>query len=132
MNRWRERQQEGGDGGGVGLVVLPITSVPSLIGLGFEVKSSDDSGEPRVLCLGPSPILYSAGDGGPPAIWAGRPRSGRVQGVRPDLWIGPVEINSNIHLLFKWHSTGPILMRDSVCAQVPFSLVLLQPYIMSC
>ena len=52
-------------------------------------------GEPRVLCPGPSPVLYSAGDRGPPAIWAGRPRSGRVQGVRPDLWIGPVEINSN-------------------------------------
>jgi len=52
-------------------------------------------GEPRVACPGPSLILYSAGDGGPPAIWAGRRRSGRVQEVRPDLWIGPVEINSN-------------------------------------
>jgi hypothetical protein len=41
------------------------------------------------LCHDSSPVLYSAGDGGPPAIWAGHPRSGHVQEVQPDLWIGP-------------------------------------------
>ena len=41
------------------------------------------------LCHGPSPVLYGAGDGGPPSIWAGQPRSRHVQEARPDLWIGP-------------------------------------------
>ena len=62
----------------------------------WDVGEGCGCSEPRVPCPGPSPILYSAGDGGPPAIWAGRPRSGRVQGVQPDLWIEPVEIKSNI------------------------------------
>ena len=33
-------------------------------------------GESRDLCPGPPPILYSAGDGGPPTIWAGAPDQG--------------------------------------------------------
>ena len=78
--------------GGAG--VLPVGLAPSQIGRVF-VGGVCGGREPRDPSPGTSPVLYSAGDGGPPAIWAGRPRSGRVQGVRPDLCIGPVEINSN-------------------------------------
>ena len=41
------------------------------------------------MCPDPSPVLYSTGDGGPPAIWAGHPRSGCDQEARPDFLIGP-------------------------------------------
>ena len=55
--------------------------------------------EHRVVCPGPSPILYIArATGAHQPYLTGRPRLGRNQGDRPDLWIGPLEINSNTPL----------------------------------
>ena len=71
------------------------SALRSLRSVGF-VGEGFGSGQPGHPCPGPPLILYSAGDGGPPAIMTGRPRSGRDQRGFGPIFGSGLEIISNI------------------------------------
>ena len=73
-----------GRGGGAG--VLPVGLALPWIGR-VSVGGVCCGGEPRVSSPGTPPVLYSTGDGDPPARRARRPRLGCVKGVRLGLWV---------------------------------------------
>jgi len=88
-----------GTAASVGNVVAALGCFPSALcslrSVGF-VGEGFGSGQLGRPCPGPPPILYSAGDGGPPAIMTGRPRSGRDQRGFGPIFGSGLEIISNI------------------------------------
>jgi len=90
-----------GTAAAVGNVVAALGCFPSALrslrSVGF-VGEGFGSGQYGRPCPGPPPILYSAGDGGPPAIMTGRPRSGRDQRGFGPIFGSGLEIISNTYV----------------------------------
>jgi len=98
----RERRRRWGTAASVGNVVAALGCFPSALrslrSVGF-VGEGFGSGQLGRPCPGPPPILYSAGDGGPPAIMTGRPRSGHDQRGFGPIFGSGLEIISNNYLM---------------------------------
>ena len=98
-----------GTAASVGNVVAALGCFPSALrslrSVGF-VGEGFGSGQLGRPCPGPPPILYSAGDGGPPAIMTGRPRSGRDQRGFGPIFGSGLEIISNSSRSGRWVVLG--------------------------